>query len=248
MPGFDGPALADLGTIAEVKVPEGCHFLGAEDSRRFLEENGNISSNRELGTVLSSEPRWFVVFEYSDEGHIKDDDKDDLDADEIWKMLKSGNEAGNEERKRRGWPAMNLIGWATKPHYDEATRNLEWAIRAASEAGESINHNTRILGRTGVMEVTLVCDPKDLELVLPDYKKFLGGFGYKSGQRYAEYRAGDKLATYGLAALVAGGAGVLAAKTGLFAKLWKFLVAAVLGLVALVKRLFGRKPKPTESI
>ncbi|HTF89501.1 MAG TPA: DUF2167 domain-containing protein, partial [Planctomycetota bacterium] len=115
MPGIAGPTLADLGTIAQIQVPEGCHFLGAADSRRFLEENGNISSQRELGIVLNAEPSWFVVFEYSDEGHIKDDDKDDLDADEIWKMLKSGNEAGNEEKKRRGWPTLTLVGWTTKP-------------------------------------------------------------------------------------------------------------------------------------
>lgn len=247
MPGIEGPAKADLGTVAELDVPAGCHFFGPEDARQILEGMGNPSSQRELGLVSNAAGEWFVVFEYSESGHVKDDDKDELDADDLLDSLRSGNDAANEERKSRGWSEVKLLGWAQPPHYDAATRNLEWATRAESDNAQSVNHNTRILGRVGVMEVTLVCDAAQLDAVLPDYKQFLAGFSYKSGQRYAEYRAGDKLAAYGLTALVAGGAGVLAAKTGLFAKLWKFIAAAAIGLVALVKRLFGSKTKTTSS-
>ena len=77
------------------------------------------------------------------------------------------------------------------------------------------------------------------------------GFSYKSGKTYAEFRSGDKVAEYGLAALVAGGAGAAAVKLGLFAWLAKIfaksgkavvalLVGAAAGLKALFSRLTGR--------
>jgi len=241
MPGLAGPAEGDLGEYAKVNVPEGFHFLGADDARSFLESMGNPASQRELGLVFHAADSWFVVFEYSDTGHVKDDDKDELDADRLLASMREGNEQGNQVRKERGWATIELLGWAQLPHYDEATQNLEWAMKAKSDNGESVNHNTRILGRTGVMEATLVCGAEDFVRVLPDYRTFIKGFDFKQGQRYTEYVAGDKLAAYGLTALVAGGAGVLAAKTGLFTKLWKFLVIGAIAVAGFVKRIFSRK-------
>ena len=54
----------------------------------------------------------------------------------------------------------------------------------------------------------------------------LGAFRYKLGNRYAEWRPGDKVAEYGLTALVAAGAGAAAVKLGLFAFLGKLLAKA----------------------
>jgi uncharacterized membrane-anchored protein len=67
---------------------------------------------------------------------------------------------------------------------------------------------------------------------------------FDSGHTYADYKPGsDKMAAYGLAALVGGG---LAAKAGLFAKIGVLLLAmkkfVVLGLIAIgafLKKFFG---------
>ena len=53
---------------------------------------------------------------------------------------------------------------------------------------------------------------------------------------YSDFRAGDKVAEYGLATLVAGGATAVAAKTGLLAKLWKLIAAGIAALIAFLKR------------
>jgi uncharacterized membrane-anchored protein len=101
------------------------------------------------------------------------------------------------------------------------------------------------------MRVDLVLDPSDMQTVLPQYSFLIGGFNYKTGNRYAEFMRGDKVAGYGLTALIAGGLGAAAVKTGLLAKLWKFVVAIFLalwkliifviaGLAAFVKRMFVR--------
>jgi len=55
---------------------------------------------------------------------------------------------------------MQNLSWVNKPYYDEITHNLEWTIRGEDETGGTfVNHNTRFLGRKGMMVVTLVGDP-----------------------------------------------------------------------------------------
>jgi uncharacterized membrane-anchored protein len=97
------------------------------------------------------------------------------------------------------------------------------------------------------MVVTLVTGPGDFAAALPAFREVIGGFDYVAGERYSEYVEGDKIAEYGLAALVAGGAAVLAAKTGLLGKLWKFILVGLVAVGALVKKLFGFGGKKSES-
>jgi uncharacterized membrane-anchored protein len=250
-----GPATASMKTLADIDVPKDFMFTDGDGTRKLMEAIGNLTSGSEVGLLAPTSMVWFIVFRFSDDGYVKDDEKDKLDADKMLKSIKKGTERGNEERKRRGWPVMNIVGWDLKPAYDPATHNLEWAIRGESQGEQIINHNTRILGRKGVMEVKLVVDPDKYSAVLPDFKQLLTSYNYKTGERYAEYRPGDKLAKYGLAALVTGGAVAVAAKTGLLASLVlifkkgaKFIVIAVVAVIAAVKRfLFGRSaPEKAE--
>ena len=64
---------------------------------------------------------------------------------------------------------------------------------------------------------------------------------------YAEYRKGDKVAEYGLTALIAGGATYAAVKTGLLGvvitfvkKLWYLIVAGIAAIWGGIKRFFRR--------
>lgn len=235
-----GPTVGQLGINANVKVPEGYVFAGARDTRTIMEANKNPITNRELGFIAPAGESWFAVFEFDDVGYVKDDEKSSLDENAIFESIKKGTEEGNKERVRRGWPTMTIIGWETTPRYDEVTHNLEWAFRAESEGASVINHNTRLLGRGGVMEVTLVTDPETLAETLPKFKTMLQGFEFKQGHRYAEFRSGDKTAAYGLTGLIVAGGAAAAVKTGAFKWLWKVLVAAGVGVAALIKKLFSR--------
>jgi uncharacterized membrane-anchored protein len=255
-----GPTNADLKGIATIKVPEGCIFTGASDTRKLLEMFGNRSSAADVGilapnSLLNPRPSgWFVVFEYEDTGYVKDDDKDKLDADKLLKAIREGNDAANEYRKEKNIPPMTIVGWEQPPKYNPETHNLEWAIRGESEGEPVINYATRLLGRKGVMSVELVVEPSKLAATMPAYQALLTGYTYKQGETYAEYKPGDKLAKYGLAGLITAGAVVVAAKTGLLAiilafgkKLWVLLVAAVAGVINFFKRLFGGGKKNSDS-
>ena len=235
-----GPAVGDLGTTAQVKVPEGYLFADAKDTRTIMEANHNPITGREMGFVAPAGEDWFAVFEFDDVGYVKDDEKDSLDANALLQSIKDGTAAGNQERIKRGWPTMTILGWETPPRYNEITHNLEWAIRAQSSGAPVVNHNTRVLGRGGVMEVTLVTDPALLAETMPKFKAMLEGFQFKQGHQYAEFRKGDKTAAYGLTGLIVGGGTAALVKTGAFKWLWKVLAAGAAGVAALFKKLFSR--------
>jgi uncharacterized membrane-anchored protein len=243
----DGPTVGKLGDLAEIKVPEGYRFAGADGTRKFLELTENPPSGAELGVLIperkENEPSngfWFVIFEFREIGHVKDDDRDKLNADALLKELQTNTEEGNKERAKRGWPAYNIDGWYKPPFYDVSTKNLTWATRGHGiESGKeekSVNYSVRILGRRGTMDVDLVLGPDIVSDVLPRFANVLAGFSFQSGHSYAEFRPGDKVAEYGLAALVAGGATAIAFKTGLLAKFWKLIVALFVALSTMIKR------------
>lgn len=242
-----GPYSGDLGPQAQIAVPEGCLYADGDNTRKFLELSQNLSSGDELGMVLSigDAGSWSAYFSFSADGYVKDNEE--IDAGELMDVMKEGNKAGNEERRRRGWTEINLVGWHKEPYYDEETKNLSWSKLIEGEGSQTINHSTRLLGREGVMSVDLVIGPEEFDKALPQFKALLSGFEYRSGKRYAEFKEGDKVAEYGLAALVVGGAGALAFKAGILQKFWKFIVVGVVAIGAFFRKLiFGKKSDPAQ--
>jgi uncharacterized membrane-anchored protein len=242
-----GPTKAKMQQVAELDVPAGYAFLDGKDARTILKAMGNFPTDQEVGFLAPTSMVWFVVFEFDPVGYVKDDDKDKLDADKMLASVKKGTEHANKEREKMGVAPLNIIGWDQPPHYNAETHNLEWSIRAESEGEAVVNHNTRLLGRRGVMRVTLVGDPKELAAAMPDFKNVLAGYTFQTGNTYAEYKQGDKIAKYGLAALVVGGAAVGAAKLGLFAWLavvlkkgFKVVIIAVVAVAVAIKKFFGK--------
>jgi uncharacterized membrane-anchored protein len=237
-----GPATAQLGDLAQLKVPEGLVFADADGTRRFLEITQNIPSGNELGMLLAEGETgaWFVVFTWADVGHVKDDEKGDLDADALLASMREGQAQSNEERAKRGWEPIEIAGWDREPFYDPETNNLTWATRARSQSGDSVNWSTRLLGRSGYMNVDLILAPDQLATVVPAFAEVVRQFAYKEGQGYAEWRPGEKVAQYGLTALVAGGAVAAAAKSGLLGKFWKLIVFGALAAAGVLKKLWTR--------
>lgn len=234
-----GPFTAKLGDEAEIAIPKDYLFSDGDGARKYLEFAHNPVSKKELGilTPKAQNEDWVVIFEFDDVGFVKDDDKGKLDAPAILESLKNGTEEANEIRKQRGWPAFHVVGWRTEPFYDQTTHNLTWAINGQedNETEQTINHSVRILGRRGTMNVDLIVDPKEFTQTVPVFNAVMTGFKFTGGSRYADFTSGDKLAGYGLTALVVGGAGTIAAKTGLLAKFWKVIV----GLFAALWKIFA---------
>jgi uncharacterized membrane-anchored protein len=251
-----GPLTAQLGSEAKIEIPKGYLFADPAEAKKFLELTHNLPSGNELGILRPVGGRWFVIFEFNDAGYIKDDEKKSLDADAILESLKKNTEAGNEVRKQNGWSTLRVTDWVVKPHYDEETHNLEWSIECVDEKGSaSVNLSTRYLGRKGYMSVELVGFPNEVSTVLPVFRRVLGGFAYNPESDYRAFRSGDKVAKYGLSALVLGGTAGVLAKTGMLKAIWKFILVGwkliLAGFAALggfIKKLFsGRKSQSAQT-
>jgi len=241
-----GPAKAGIGSIAEIQVPAGYMFTGSKGAQAILQASGNPTSGNELGFLAPTSMVWSVIFEFDDVGFVKDDDKDKLDADKLLKSITKDNEEANKQREKMGATPIHVTGWQLPPNYNPETHNLEWAIKGESEGHTIVNYNVRLLGRKGVMSAVLLVSPEKMGDTLPAYQAMLKDYSFKDGERYAEYRQGDKLAKYGLAALVVGGAAVGAAKLGLFAWLavllkkgWKVIVVGFAAVAAWFKKLIS---------
>lgn len=239
-----GPTTARLGNIATLKIPAGYQFTGVEGTRRVLDITHNPASGKELGVVVpqGDNESWLMFFEFEDTGYVKDDEKDKLDADALLKSIKDGTEEANVERQKRGWKPFHVTGWQHTPFYDPITHNLTWAIIGRGDdpaSKSSVNHSIRLLGRRGTMDVDLVVSPDEYAASTSEFNSIISGFSYTQGSRYSDFVKGDKVAEYGLAALIAGGAGAVLLKTGLLAKFWKLIVVGIAALVGFIKKLFS---------
>ena len=250
LPWQAGPTTAKIGETATLKVPAGYKFLGPAGAREFNRLTENPSPDVDEYMLAKQDQTWVAFFSFDDSGYVKDDEK--LDPEDILKVAREGTEASNEERRENGWAPVHVTGWAFKPQYDKGLKSLEWAFRLKGEdsPGESINYNTRLLGRRGVMEVLVLTSPENLDASIADFKRGLPNFSFNPGEKYAEFREGDHVAEYGLAALVTGGAAAIAAKKGFFAviglfllKMWKLVLVGVVAVGAGVRKFFGGKEK-----
>ncbi|MDQ5933098.1 MAG: hypothetical protein QG574_382 [Cyanobacteriota bacterium erpe_2018_sw_21hr_WHONDRS-SW48-000092_B_bin.40] len=253
--------------LAVVKLPKEFRFVEPERAIAFLKEQGS-SGEGVLGIIAprkDSPDMYFIVCRYEDCGYVTEDDADKINANDLLNTFKEANKEQNEERIAQKIQPYYVGGWAEKPRYDKASHQMIWAIEvkevdSADAPADTINYNTRMLGRRGVLSMNLVVSPKELELGKQKVATLLQNVKFNKGQTYAEYVAGtDKAAGYGLAGLIlGGGAMAAAAKFGIFGALWKwglgillvlkkFIIIGIVGVVALVSKLFKGKGKGSEG-
>ena len=239
-----GPATVKLGTQGQARIPDGLIFLNAKDTRTLLERMENLTSGDELGLVGTPDLKWLAVFAFDKSGYVEDTgDAADIDAKALLQSIKENVAEANKEKAARGWAPSEVVGWAIPPHYNKETKNLEWSVRFKSSGYEYDNYNVRILGREGVMRVIFVGDQDGYAQSLQAARGVMADYSFVSGKTHAEWRQGDKVAGYGLAALVAGGAAAAAAKSGLLGKFIKPIGIAILAGLAAIGKLFRRKKK-----
>ena len=196
---------------------------------------------------------WAVVLTYLNEGHVDDKDAAKIDYKDLMKQMKSDTEENNDEREKAGYGRVNLIGWATEPRYDSTTHKLYWAKELDFGGDEhTLNYDVRVLGREGVLSMNAVANMNQLQDVQQGMQSLLKLSEFNAGHRYDEFNSStDRMAAYGIGALVAGG---VAAKLGLFAKLFALLVAfkkvVIVGVVAIagfIGRLFKGRSKDAPA-
>jgi uncharacterized membrane-anchored protein len=246
--------------LAKLTVPPEFSYLGPEDAETVLVKLwGNPpSETKSLGLLMPAGMTplntncWVVTIDYTEDGYIKDSDASKINYDDLLKQMQKAIEAENPEREKQGYPTFSLVGWAAPPHYDSATHKLYWAkdLRFSGEhhGQDTLNYNIRMLGRKGVLELTAVAGLEQFAEIDKQTPQILAMVDFKEGNRYADFDPKmDKVAKYGIAALVAGGVAV-AAKAGMFKVLLvgllaakKFVILGVIAVWAFIKKLFSRR-------
>jgi uncharacterized membrane-anchored protein len=99
---------------------------------------------------------------------------------------------------------------------------MHWArdliFGKAPNVRHSLNYSVRVLGREGVLELNFVAGLNQLTEINTVIPSVVNTVQFDPKKRYSDYVDGDKMAAYGLAGMIAAGAGVkIAAKLGLLA-------------------------------
>jgi uncharacterized membrane-anchored protein len=245
------------GGIATIAVPESFRFTGPEGSRRLLTQawgNPPESADGVLGMLVPadasplSKQGWGIAITYDEDGYVDDSDAASINYAKLLKQMQEATAEANEERTKRGFPAITVVGWAEPPSYDRASHKMYWAkdLMFGSSGEHTLNYNIRILGRRGVLVLNAIAGMHQLANVRSETQNVLAAVNFSEGHRYSDYLPGkDKAATYGLAGLVVG---ATAAKAGFFKALWigvlafkKLIVVGVIALIGALRAIFRKK-------
>ena len=243
--------------LASITLPDNFRYLSPTDAATVIYKIwGNPPGPAPLGMIIPAgvsvlaPDSWAVIITYDNDGYVKDADASKIDYAELLHKMQEATRDGNKAREEQHYPTLELVGWATPPVYDKEVHKMYWAkeIRFSDSPENTLNYNVRVLGRHGVLVLNTVAPMSifpQVQKQTPDIVKMVD---FNSGNRYADFdKSTDKVAAYGLAALVLGG---IAAKAGFFKLLLVGLLAAkkfvILGAVAVAsfaKRLFKRKSR-----
>lgn len=243
-----------LGDQATLKLPPNTIFVPRAQANRLMEAYGNGKDDTLLGLFMppaDSPDDWIVTANFEKAGYIKDDDAKNWDVKELLQNLRDGTEEQNSERRTRGIPELEVVGWVQPPQYDSAHQRLVWSVEgrdkgSPADADATVNYNTYALGREGYISLDLLTSKSMVAAQKPALIGLLDNLTYNDGKKYAEFNSStDKIAEYGLAALVAG---VAAKKLGLLAIIAAFVLKfGKLALIAVAAgggaffKLFRRK-------
>jgi len=215
--------------LAKLNLTPDFRFLDHDDADKVLHDAADVGP-------LDHGP-WGIVISYEEGGYVKDDDAEKINYTELLAQMQKEIQEENPERVKAGYQPLTLIGWAAPPRYDKSTHKLYWAkeLQFGDYPRHALNYDIRVLGRRGVLVLNAVAPMADFAAIDQKIPSVLAMVDFQPGNTYADFDPKiDKVAEYGLATLIAGGALAGAAKLGLFGLAFKWIIAAVLALKKLI--------------
>lgn len=245
--------------IAKLNVIPGFKFLDAEQSKYILHDIwGNPPREDVLGMLFPgnsgpfSDSSYAFIISYEETGYIKDADADKIDYNDMLSSIQKSEPDANKERSKQGYEPIHIVRWAQAPFYDKNRKVLHWAkeLKFGTDQENTLNYDVRVLGRKGILSLNAVATMNELAMVKTNINKVLTIPEFTAGNKYSDFNSNtDKVAAYGIGAVVAGG---ILAKTGMLAVIGKFLVAAwkfimigIIAAIAGIKKFLGRKKQDT---
>lgn len=226
--------------LAKINLTPDFRFLGSDDARKVLHQMWNNPDDPGLLGMIFPKDKgpldddgWAVLVNYEENGYVKDDDAEKINYDDLLKTMQKDVQDADPDRVKQGYPSLDLVGWAAPPRYDKATHKLYWAkeLKVDGSTENTLNYDIRILGRHGVLVLETISGMNEFPAIDQKTPEILAMVDFQPGNTYGDFDPKiDKVAEYGLATLIAGGALAGAAKLGLFAALFKWIVVAIVAL------------------
>lgn len=243
---------------ATLKVPAGFRFLDKEQSMYVLTDLwGNPADSSVLGMLvpvnrsLLEASGWAFTLSYDGMGYVEDGDAADIDYDDLLKDLKQGTAEENAERVKQGFQPIALMGWASKPYYDQDKRVLHWAkeIRFGQDSVNTLNYNLRVLGRKGIFVLNAVASMNELPEVKTNISKVIGSVTFNEGSSYADFDPDvDQVAAWSIGGLVAGKVLAKAGFFALLAKFWKLIFVFLASAGSYFWKFIRREKQQEEKV
>jgi len=243
--------------LAKINLTDDFRYLDNADARKVLHDMwGNPDDPGILGMIFPKDKGpldhggWAVTINYEPGGYMKDDDADKINYDDLLKKMQERTREISPERVKQGYASIELVGWAAPPRYDKATHKLYWAkdLKFGDDTQDTLNYDIRILGRRGWLVLGAIANMSDFPGIDQKVPQILSMVDFQPGNTYADFDPKvDKIAEYGLATLVAGGALAGAVKLGLLKGLWvgilalkKFIIIGIVAIAAGFKKMMAR--------
>lgn len=226
---------------SEIRLPEEHILLIGADAIRYRNLIDCIAMDDSIeGVVFSNyEPYDSVILKsYHEEGYISSDDWREMQPKALMEAIKLNTEEANRQRLDQGLEErVEVVGWLKEPTRDSQTNTIYWAIEATQGTEHIVNAVALKLGRYGYEEFTWITPIASYRPVGGELDLILKSHQFKVGDRYEDHTSGDKVASYGIAGLVAAVTGAKVAQAlgfgGLFLLFKKFASFAIAGCVGI---------------
>ena len=185
---------------------------------------------------------------FNDDGYIKIDDWDQVKPDDLLNEKKENAKINNEIRKERGLETVEDVVWVEKPTLDKEYNMISYSFKVVWGNQTNINTFVLMLGKSGYTEFEILAsyeNEDEFKASKQLIRHLKQNFKYNPELEYKDYKPGDKVAAYGIAALVATSLGVKGlAKAGvLMLALKKFWFILLFPFIFLFRLISGKSNK-----
>lgn len=233
-----------------ISLPVGRSIVIGKDAMRLNELYGN-PENESIEAITIDEHFHSVYFTNYKEGYVSIKDWGEINPDEFLQSIIENTEEANKLRRQKSFSELHVLGWLQEPTLDKHNNTVFWAIDAEDDDGDSLVNSVALrLGREGFEKIVWVTDRDTYTPFGGELDIMLRAHSFDPGFRYNDHKKGDKIASYGIASLVAAVAGAKIVKAGGIAVLLKkggAVIAAGIATAFYKLRKFFKRRKGGDS-
>lgn len=262
----EGPQVVSIEkNTAKLKLPAHYFYMDGKNMENVAKMAGFPALKNITGVLFPNvdEKDWFILLQYESDGHV--DDRAAVNAEikdaKLLQEILSFKSPGISEVESN-FP-FTPEKWLKTPQYDPVKREVTFALQVKPEkqgmSSEAVEQH-RLLGRDGVLIVTLVCPHGKYALGQQQLEKILHNLSFAPGKAYGDFVPGKDKVTQtsdtafmmrgfeaekpGLSQMLAGAMN----NTWLVIGLGGLLLLGLLGgAVALLLRIINRKEDNEET-